>query len=108
MLQFTDDDILEITREGITLRTPNGDIKISFSECKQNFAFENSLTESNCVATRNITIPSFIFFSNPKIEIIFKKKSFLQHLFSVKRPYSEFHELQKTIQRTGYTTYDMS
>ena len=108
MLQFSNEDITQITKEGITFKTPKGDMQIIFSECKYNYASENLLPESNCVATRDVTVPVFTFYSNPKIEVIFKKKSFLINFFSKKTWYLKFFELQKTIQRYGYTTYDLS
>ena len=108
MLQFTNDDIAEITKEGISFKTPNGDMKISFFECGQNFAFENSLDDSNCVATRNITVPEFIFYSNPKVQVRFKKNGFIVTLFSKKPWHIKFYELQKDIERFGYTTWDLS
>ena len=108
MLQFSNDDIIQITKEGITFKTPNGDMQVTFSECKYNYAFENSLSESNCVATHDVTVPVFTFYSNPKVEVLFKKKNFLQDLFSKRPWHAKFFELQKTIQKLGYTTYDLS
>ena len=108
MLQITNESIVQITREGITFQTPNGDKRIVFSECKRNYASENSLIESNCVATHDITVPVITFYSNPKVEVLFKKKNFFQGLFLKKTWHTKFFELQKAVQKFGYTMYDLS
>ena len=67
MIQFNYNNIIKISKDGIQLEDKNNSIFISFSECTQHYAIENSLPKSNCVATRDITVPIFTFYSNPKV-----------------------------------------
>ena len=99
--------IVEINSTGIALRYNDSDKFICFEECAKNFASENSLGTSKCVAVRDITKLIFIFYSNPKTTIVFKKHS-LKNIFSGKSAVSQFLELQKMINQYGYTTYDLS
>lgn len=108
MLHFTDDNIVQITKDEIVFATLYNETKIRFSECKKNFATEHFLNESNCVGTRDITVPAFIFYSQPKIKVTFKRRHLLQELFSKRPLHKKFNILQQTLQKLGYTTYDLS
>lgn len=100
-------DVVNADRSGITVKGDRADVKISFAECAKNYAKEKSLATSNCVATRDATKLTFIFYTHPKTRVTFKKR-FLQGLFSGKTAVGKFLELQRTIRRYGYTSYDLS
>lgn len=100
-------DIVNVDRSGITVKGDRADVKISFAECASNYAKERFLATSNCVATRDATKLTFIFYTNPKTRVIFKKR-FLRNLFSGKTAVSKFLELQRTIRKYRYTSYDLS
>ena len=97
----------EITPRGIVLSDGASERFIDFDECAKNFAAENSLGSSRCVATRDITGLTFIFFTKPKAEISFKTHM-IKRLFTGRSASKEFDELRKAIIRNGYTTYDLS
>lgn len=107
MLQFNYNDIIKISKNGIIFKTLKDEMQIEFLECCHNFALENSQGHSKCVATRDISIPSFIFYSNPKVEVVFAKHNLFNTIFN-KQNNKEFNELQKCIKQFGYTTYDLS
>lgn len=99
----TDDDILEITSQGIRLR--NGTF-IDFTVCAANFAAVHG-GSGRCVAERDISgsHPSFGFYTAPlTTHIFFMPKGRLLPDDSHRR----FHALQQKIEGFGYTTYDIS
>ena len=100
-------DVVNINRLGITVTKGKTDINIYFNECAKNYANENHLENSRCVATRDVTKLTFTFYTIPKSKIVFKKH-FFKDLFSGKSAVSKFLELQKTINEYGYTSYDLS
>ena len=65
-------EIVNINSTGITAKNGKTDIKICFEECAKNYANENALADSRCVATRDITKLIFTFYTHPKIELVFK------------------------------------
>ncbi len=99
--------IVDISSSGITVKIGERVIRISFDECAENYAEENSLENSRCVATRDITKMMFTFYTRPKISVVFKKHLF-ENLISGKTAVDRFWELQKTINKYGYTSYDLS
>ena len=99
--------VLDINKDGITLKHKSEILFIRFDECAKNYAEEKVLTTKNCVATRDVTKLTFTFYSNPKVQIVFKK-NFFKDLFSKKSAINNFFELQKNISRYGYTTFDLS
>lgn len=107
-MPFFNSDIMEINKKGIVFRTENGAKRLLFSECRHNFLAENPLSGGNCVAERDITVPVFIFFSQPKTYLYFKKKHFWAKLFFKKFAHREFCEIQQQIEALGFTTYDLS
>ena len=96
-------EIVNINSLGITVKSGKTDIKICFDECAKNYANENSLENSRCVATKL----TFTFYTQPKIRVVFKKH-FFKDLVSGKSAVSKFLELQKAINKYGYTSYDLS
>ena len=100
-------EIVNINSSGITVKSGKTDIKICFDECVKNYANENSLENSKCVAIRDITKLTFTFYSHPKIKVVFKKRCF-KDLFSGRSAVNKFLELQKAINNYGYTSYDLS
>ncbi len=100
-------DIINIDNEGITLKHSEGNVYICFKECANNYAIENMLNTSNCVATRNISTLSFVFYTVPRTQVVFRK-NFLRTLVCGKSAIIRFHDLQKAIVNAGYTSYDLS
>ena len=102
---FTENEILEITAQGISLK--NG-MYIDFAECTEVWARENALKESKCVGERDASDYSFTFYTLPKpIMIKFIPKGKLVEFFTNRATYQRFRELQKKIIEFGYRTYDM-
>lgn len=99
--------IVEINQSGITLKNGTSEIFVCFAECAKNFAGEFSKEASRCVAARDITKRTFIFYTDPKVRLVFKK-CFLKGLFTKRALAKKFLELQTAINRYGYTTYDLS
>lgn len=103
---FTENEILEITEQGIALK--NG-MYIGFAECTEIWAKMNSLEESKCVGERDIIDGSFTFYTLPNpIMIKFIKKGKLSEFFSKNNTRQRFHNLQFKIIEYGYRTYDMT
>ncbi len=48
-------NVIDVTKEGITLKSEKKEIYISFDDCVKNFSSENGKEFCNCVATRDIT-----------------------------------------------------
>ena len=105
---FTENEILEISSQGIALK--NG-MFINFAECAAVWANVNSLEESKCVGERDIIDGSFsfTFYTLPKpIMIKFMKKGKLAEFFSKNNTRQRFYNLQFKIIECGYKTYDMT
>ena len=103
---FTENEMLEITVQGIALK--NG-MYIDFAECAEVWAKVNSLEESKCVGERDTIDGSFTFYALPKpIMIKFLKKGKLAEFFSKNDTRHRFHNLQFKIVECGYRTYDMT
>lgn len=100
-------EIINFNKMGLTVKNKNAEIFISFDECAKNFANENSIKKSKCVAVRDISALTFTFYTKPKIKIVFKKH-FLKNLLSGKSAVSRFCDLQKNIIQSGFTSYDLS
>lgn len=99
--------VIDITKEGITLKSTKEKIHIRFDDCAKNFSSENGKEFCKCVATRDITALSFTFYTQPKTTLVFKK-SFLKDLIAGKSAVSKFLALQNAIVEAGYTSYDLS
>ena len=99
--------IAAVDKSGITLKTDISDVYISFDECIQNYAKENSLKMNKCVAVRDVTILAFVFYTDPKTTVSFKQK-FLRGIFTRKSAAHRFWELQTVLNKYGYTSYDLS
>ncbi len=103
---FTEDEIYDISAQGITLR--NG-MYIDFNKCTEVWAEANSLEKTTCVGEREITDLSYTFYALPKpIMIMFIKKGRLAEFFSKRNASYRFHKLQNKISEYGFTTFDMS
>ena len=99
-------NVIDVTKEGITLESAREKIYIDFDDCVKNFSLEKGKV-CKCVATRDITTLSFVFYTQPKTNVVFKR-SFFRDLIAVKSATSKFLDLQKAIVEAGYTSYDVS
>lgn len=99
--------IVDIDKLGVTLKTDTSNVYISFDECIQNYAKENSIKKNKCVAVRDVTTLTFIFYTEPKTTVIFKKK-FWRDIFIRQNAVNKFLELQTALNNYGYTSYDLS
>ena len=103
---FTENDMHEITAQGIALK--NG-MCINFAECVEVWAKVHSLEKAKCVGERDATDYIFTFYTLPKpIMIKFIPKGKLAEFFSKNNAYDRFRDLQKKIIECGNKTYDMS
>lgn len=100
-------EMINVNHCGITLKSGKDEIFINFEECAKNYAKENSLKISSCIAARDITTLTFIFYTNPKTKLIFNKGFFKSILYK-KSAVDRFIALQKLINDYGYRTYDLS
>jgi len=100
-------DIVSIDSKGITLKHPKNNIYIYFDECARNYATEKALITNKCIAERNITTLSFVFYTYPKTKLVFKKQ-LLENFIPNKSATNQFFYLQKAIEKAGYTSYDLS
>lgn len=100
-------EVVNVNSLGLTLKHNGSNILIRFDECAKNFANENSLKLSKCVATRDITKLTFTFYTNPKIKVVFKNSSLKDFLFG-RSAVRQFSNLRNAISQYGYTTFDLS
>lgn len=101
---YTENDIAEITHQGISLKMGKF---IDFNECADTYMKAHSTNESKCVGERDIIDNSFTFYTLPKPTMIkFIEKGKLAELFARKNTRQRFYELQKKIIEFGYKTYD--
>ena len=98
---------VSVQKDEIILRCGKENISICLEECAENYAKEKKSKHSKCVADRNVMNLSFVFYSNPKIIIFFKKKGF-RNMFLNRRAYNLFRNLHKSIEALGFKSYDMS
>ena len=98
--------VINVTNRGVTLESSGDEIYIDFDDCVKNFFAENGKV-CKCVATRDVTTLSFSFYTQPKINVIFKR-SFFKDLIVGKSATSKFLAMQKAIDKVGYTSYDLS
>lgn len=97
--------VIDITKDGLTLESTRGKIYIDFNDCVNNFFLEKG-GNGKCVATRNITTLSFVFYTHPKTYVIFKRRVFKDIIRGSAT--KAFLYLQKAIVEVGYTSYDLS
>ena len=72
MDEMIDLDMAEIGPAGITVKSGGTDVVIRFEECARNYAREKALQTSRCVAERDITRLTFVFYTEPKLRAVFK------------------------------------
>lgn len=99
--------IIDVNKDGITLKSAGKEIYISFNDCLKNYHLEKGKKQSKCVATRDITTLSFTFYTQPKTTVVFKNNLF-KKLTTGKSAKNKFFDLQKAINETGYSSYDLS
>lgn len=103
---YSDDNIVEITSKGVSLKNCTF---IDFSVCAENFKKANPESSGKCVGEREITDLSFTFYTNPKpIMIIFEPCNKLIEFLSMNKTVKRFHSLQTKINNFGYSTLDIS
>lgn len=98
-------NIVLIDEKGITL---SADGFISFAECARNFRLGRG-GGGTCVGERDVTDLSFVFYTAPHPTVIsFFQKGKFSLPFAKTKAASRFLQLQKQIEKYGYSTYDMS
>lgn len=85
---------------------------IDFDVCAANFKTEHESSSGNCIGERKMDECYFVFYtSGIKTKVVFKKihigNIFRYHLLSGSKAV-RFLSLQKLINETKYTTYDLS
>ena len=97
----------------IVYRDEKGELhSIDFDVCATNYKAEHESSSGNCIGERKMDKYYFVFYtSGIKTKIVFKKMHvsnlFRYHLLSGSKA-KRFLELQKLIEETRYTTYDLS
>lgn len=104
---YTENDIAGVAANGISLKNMKF---INFRECAYNFQQIRG-GDGRCVGERELlcAMPSFSFYTAPKTtRIFFLRKGKLRELLAKKNTNQCFHDLQKQILSSGFTTYDVS
>lgn len=105
MKEYSYKDIQMITKAGILFKDG---FELSFEECRNGWSIENKIeeNESYCIAERDILakIPYFLFYSKDKVKIFFDKEG----VFCKKKNRDEFQNLQVTLNKLGFSSYDMT
>jgi hypothetical protein len=102
---FTDNEILNISETGISLKSFRF---INFKECAYNFKITNG-GSGQCIGEREIEDLSFTFYTSPKpVMIKFIPKNRLSEFLSKMNTVSRFHKLYKQLIKYGYSTRDLS
>ena len=100
-------NVINTSKGVIILEYKKKELCIHFDDCAKNFAVEQGIELSKCVAMRDITSLSFIFYTLPKTKVIFKKH-LIKDLIREKSAVQKFLDLQNAIIEAGYTSYDLS
>lgn len=98
--------LLGVDNVGVILSYKSKNIKVIFEECAKNYAKENFVESSKCVADRDIQNHLFIFYTTPKTKVVFGKVG-LERIFR-RMAHKRFLNLQKAISQYGYTSFDLS
>ncbi len=129
MIAFDFSSIIEV-RSGVLFYLDNNDRQqeINLEQCRLNWVdYVNSsdnftdilgqksilkAEESHCVGTRNINAepPFYEFLANESIRFELHMKPTFWDCFKTDwkaRHYKQFNQLQQTLQKYGYTTYDL-
>lgn len=107
VLIYTYQRIINVNKQRIIIRCKEGDVAIFFEECAKNYTYEKLFpNKRHCVGERDITKLEFVFYTNPKTIIMFKKS--ILNILTFKSPYNDFNNLRKTIEKYGYRTFDLS
>lgn len=105
MKEYFYKDIQEITKEGILFKDG---YKLLFEECRYEWCKINDIeaNQSSCVAQRNIAVlePYFLFHSKEHVMVLFGKKKLLNR----RKIEKLFHNLQLTLNKFVFSSYDMS
>lgn len=105
MKEYNYSDVVKIDKTGILF----SDTKyMKFEKCRYEWAKENniSVADTVCVALRFSEKDEgyFIFYDTERIKLSFKFKG----IFRCRRSREKFGEMQMTLNRYGYTSYDAS
>lgn len=105
MKEYFYKDIQEITKEGILFKDG---YKLLFEECRYEWCkiYNIESNQSFCVAERNIALfePYFLFYSKEHVMVLFGKTNLLKR----RKIEKQFHNLQFTLKKFGFSSYDMS
>lgn len=105
-IAITDSDVISVTAQGISY----SGVFISFIECAENYKEEHGGT-GKCVEERYVDDEpiNIVFYTAPMTtHIHFLEQSGIKKLFSKRTAYRRFRELQKQIEKYGFSTIDMS
>ena len=105
-ISITEKDILHISSDGISYK---GGF-VNFRECSYNFQYKHG-GDGKCIGERDITgtSSSFVLYTAPlTTHIFFVPKGKLGEVFSRTPTYQRFYNLQKELNKYGYTTRDLS
>ena len=100
-------NIINTVEGGIIIETPKTKKFICFRGCAMNFSLETGNVINRCVAIRDISTLSYVFYTQPKTKVFFKNNCF-NNFFVRKSATTKFTDLQQIIIDSGYTSYDLS
>lgn len=105
MIEYNWKQIARLDKNGIAF---SDETVILFDECRANWAKSRGIRieDTSCVAERDITgtPPYFLFYTNNRIKVVFKKS-----FFSWSKEYKKkFTDIQMGLIRFGYSSYDCS
>ena len=99
--------LINTVEGGIIIETLKTKKFICFKDCAMNFSIETGNVINRCVAIRDISTLSYVFYTQPKTKVSFKNNCF-NNFFIGKSAMSKFTDLQQIIIDSGYTSYDLS
>lgn len=102
---YTDSSIVDINENGILLESS---VFINFNDCADHF---NQMYDcsAKCIGDRDITEPSFSFYTSPKPTVIkFTKHGKIREFFTSNNAEHRFQRLQKRLIELGFSTRDIS
>lgn len=100
MLHFL--KVLSAEGDFLSLRCREGNVQIDLKECAKNAAHELGAPDTHCAADRDVTAFEFIFYTEPKTILRIRRGIF------GRVSCARFREIERAVQRCGYTSRDLS
>lgn len=108
---ITEHSINKCDQYGITYQDSNGIQFIDFKTCAENFNEEHPGASKNCIGERWAcdVNPNISLYTAPlTTHIYFMRSNRIKEFLSRKNAYQRFNDFNKTLNKMGWKTYDMS